>query len=181
MTSRIMALSVFIALGVTSTIAAAMNVDYPAGATLDATMRNWITTKTARDGQLFTAVTASGTRINGHLSEVERANFGRKAHLKLNIDTIVFTDGTSSSMDAEVIDVSQKKQPNYVKGAATVLGSMIAGNIIGKALGTNIGGLVGIAGGSLLAVNTSQDIVIPSGSLIRLKLNAPLILGSRAR
>lgn len=162
-------------------VAQAMDVDFPAGATIDGTIRQEINSKTAQDGQGFTMLTTSGSRIKGHLSEVQRANLGRKAHLKLNVDTITFTDGISSPISAEVIGVGQKKQTNYTQAAGTILGGMIAGNIVGKTIGTNIGGLIGVVGGSLLAANTSQDIIIPVGSLIRIKLTAPLLVRAQAR
>lgn len=159
----------------TATFARAMDVNFPAGATIDATVRREIDSKTARDGQRFTAFTSSGSRVDGHLSEVQRADFGRKAHLKLNVDTIAFADGTSMTLDAEVIGVGEKRQTKYTQAAGTVLGGMILGNIVGKNLGTNVGGLLGIAGGALLAANTSQDIVVPAGAAIRIRLKAPLV------
>lgn len=161
--------------------AEAIDVNFPAGAMIDGTIRQEINTKTAQDGQSFIMLTSSGSRIKGHLSEVQRANIGRKAHLKLNVDTITFTDGISSPIDAEVIGVGQKKQINYTQAAGTILGGMIVGNIAGKAIGTNIGGLIGVVGGSLLAANTSQDIIVPVDSLIRIKLTAPLLVRAQAR
>jgi hypothetical protein len=178
---RYLSLIVAFVMLATSTVARAMDVNFPSGATLDGRLQQEISTKSARDGQTFTLVTPSGSRIKGHLSEVQRANFGRKSHLKLNIDTITFTDETSLPINAEVIGVSQKKQTNYAQAAGTVLGSMIVGNIVGKAIGTNLGGLIGVAGGSLLAANTSQNVILPGDSLIRIRLTAPLISGVQAR
>lgn len=162
-------------------VARAADVNLPAGTTIDATVQQEINSKTAQDGQPFTAITSSGSRIHGHLSQVARANIGRKAHLTLNVDTIRFGDGTTAPLDAEVIGVGTKKQTNYVQAAGTALGGMIVGNILGKAIGTNVGGLVGLAGGGLLAANTSSNIDVPAGSTIRIKLNAPLVVRSQAR
>jgi hypothetical protein len=163
-------------------LARAANVDLPAGTTIDGTIQQELNSKTAEDGQRFTMVTSSGSRIRGHLSQVARATVtGRKAHMKLNVDTITFGDGTSAPIDADIIAVSQKKQTNYVQAAGQVLGGMIVGNIIGKAVGTNLGGLVGVAGGGLLAANSSSNIVVPAGSAARIKLNAPLVVRYQAR
>jgi hypothetical protein len=178
---RYLSLIVAFVMLATSTVARAMDVHFPSGATLDGRLQREISTKSAQDGQTFTLVTPSGSRIKGHLSEVQRANFGRKSHLKLNIDTITFTDETSLPINAKVIGVSQKKQTNYAQAAGTVLGSVIVGNIVGKAIGTNLGGLIGVAGGSLLAANTSQNIILPGDSLIRIRLTRPLISGVQAR
>jgi hypothetical protein len=178
---RYLSLVVTVVMLATPTVALAMDVNFPTGATLDGRLQQEISTQRARDGQKFTMVTPSGSRIKGHLSEVQRANFGRKSHLKLNIDTITFTDETSLPISAEVIGVSQTKQTNYAQAAGTVLGSMIVGNIVGKAIGTNLGGLIGVAGGSLLAANTSQNIILSGDSFIRIRLKAPLVSGDQAR
>ena len=34
---------------------------------------------------------------------------------------------------------------------------MVVGNVLGKAIGTNVGGLFGVAGGALLASNTASQ------------------------
>lgn len=157
--------------------ALAADVNLPAGATISATLQNGINTKTAQDGQQFTMKTASGSTIYGHLSEVAAGSPTKKAHVKLNFDTIQFDDGTRAQLAAELAAISQKKQINYVQGAGEALGGMIVGNILGKKLGTNIGGLVGLAGGALLAANTSYNIDIPAGAAARLTLKQPLIAG----
>ncbi len=174
------ALFAFITLCATVGIARAANVNLPAGSTIDATIQQELSSK-GQDGQPFVAVTSSGSRIHGHISEVHRANVGAKAHIKLNVDTITFSDGTTAPLDAQVIGVGTKRQTNYAQAAGQVLGGMIVGNIIGKAIGTNLGGLVGVAGGGLLAANTSSNIDVPAGSQLRIKLNAPLVVRSQAR
>ena len=158
-----------------------MGINFPTGATLDGTIQTTFSTKTAQDGQRFTMITPSRSHITGHLSEVERANFGRKAHVKLNIDTISLAGGTSLPLHAEVIGIGQQKQTNYAQAAGTVLGGLIVGNIVGKSIGTNLGGFIGVVGGTLLAVNTSQNIVVPAASAIRIKLTEPLISRSQQR
>ena len=155
----------------------AANVNFPAGATIDATLQSEINTKTAQDGQRFVMKTASGSKIYGHLSEVAAGSPTKKAHVKLNFDTIKFDDGTRAQLAAQLAGITQKKQINYVQGAGEALGGMIVGNIIGKKVGTNLGGLVGLAGGALLAVNTSYNIDIPAGAAARLTLTQPLVAG----
>jgi hypothetical protein len=141
--------SIFAALTLAALIvpgaAIAANVNFPAGATLTATLQNEINTKTAQD--------------------------------KLNFDTIQFDDGTRAQLAAELAGIDQKKQTNYLQAAGQALGGMIAGNIVGKAVGTNVGGLIGLAGGALLAANTSYNIDIPAGATARITLTAPLVAG----
>ena len=65
--------------------------------------------------------------------------------------------------------------------AGQALGGMIVGNILGKAVGTNAGGVVGLAGGALLASNTAYDIDIPAGSQVRMTLTQPLMSRRQAQ
>jgi hypothetical protein len=149
----------------------------PAGATISGTIQQELRSKTAQDGQQFTMVTSGGSTIYGHLSQVARANIGRKAHLKLDFDSIRFPDGTTSRLHASLEAVQSHKQVNYTQAAGQVLGGMIVGNILGKAVGTNLGGAFGLAGGALLASNTATDIDIPAGAQATIRLNAPVSSG----
>jgi hypothetical protein len=49
---------------------------------------------------------------------------------------------------------------------------MIVGNILGKAVGTNLGGLIGAGGGFVYANNLKTNITIPRGSTVTLQLNS---------
>lgn len=149
----------------------------PAGTQIAGTIQQELRSKTAQDGQTFTMVTPGGSTIYGHLSQVDRANIGRKAHLKLNFDTIRFPDGSTSRIHASLVAVQQHKQTNYTRAAGTALGGMIVGNILGKAIGTNLGGAFGLAGGALLAANTANDIDIPAGASATIQLTQPLSSG----
>ena len=159
-----------------SAVASAASVYYPAGATLSGAIQQDLSSK-GQDGQRFTVVTNGGSTIYGHLSEVHRANIGAKAHIKLNFDSVVFPDGSRSAINATATSIAQQKKTNYTQAAGQVLGGMVVGNVLGKMVGTNIGGAIGLAGGALLAANTSQDIIIPAGSAVTMKLNAPLSNG----
>jgi hypothetical protein len=170
---RIPALAFLFALGMSST-ALAQTYYKPAGVTISGAIQQEISTKTAQDGQQFTMVTDGGSTIYGHLSEVARANIGRKAHVKLNFDSIRFPDGSTSYLHASLESVQSKKQVNYGQAAGQILGGMIAGNILGKAIGTNAGGIFGLAGGALLASNTATNIDIPQGAYATIRLHAPI-------
>ncbi|MBV8151802.1 MAG: hypothetical protein JOY59_09610 [Candidatus Eremiobacteraeota bacterium] len=164
-----------VAIAILPSVAGAFTL--PAGTTIAGHIQQEINSKTAMEGQRFTMTTNSGSRIYGHLSEVARGNVGRKAHLKLNFDSIRFSDGGTAPINASLTAVAQQKNINYTQAAGQVLGGMIAGNIVGKAVGTNLGGLVGLAGGALLAKNTAYDIDIPAGASAQITLNSPLTSG----
>jgi hypothetical protein len=171
-----LALTIFATLALPLGVLAA-NVDLDAGTVISGHVTQEISSKTAQDGQRFSIETDGGSVIHGHLAQVARANIGRKAHLQLVFDRIRFSDGTSAPLHATLVSVTKKAQPNYVRAAGTVLGGMIAGNILGKALGTNAGGLIGAAGGGLLAANTTSDIDIPHAAAG----HSPAILTVRLR
>jgi hypothetical protein len=172
MKAQFTALALISALIGLPTVASAQGAAHPAGTTFTGTLQTDINPKTAQSGQRFTMVTDGGSRIYGHISEVDRANIGRKAHLKLNFDWIRFPDGSTSPLHASLESVQQKTQVNYGQAAGQVLGGMIVGNVLGKAVGTNLGGLAGLAGGALLAKNTSTNIDIPAGSQATIRLNS---------
>lgn len=174
MNARFTATALISALLFAPTVASAQAYYKPAGATMTGTIQQEINTKTAQSGQRFTVVTSGGSYIYGHISQVDRANIGRKAHVKLNFDSIRFPDGSTSRLHATVESVQQKTQVNYGQAAGQVLGGMIVGNILGKAVGTNLGGIAGLAGGALLAKNTATNIDIPAGSQVTIRLNEPI-------
>ncbi len=151
------------------------------GSLIDGHITREISSKTAEDGDRFSIRTDAGSTIYGHLTQVARANIGRKAHLTLNFDRIRFADCSSEVIDAKLVSVSTQHKTNYVRAAGTVLGGMIAGNILGKAIGTNAGGALGVVGGGLLAANTASDIVIPEGSPVEVQLTQPLRMREQAR
>ena len=149
----------------------------PAGATITGAIQQDINSKTAEEGQRFTMVTSGGATIYGHISQVDRANWGKKAHLKLNFDSIHFPDGSYARLDATLENVQSHKEVNYGQAAGQAVGGMIVGNILGKAIGTNAGGAVGLVGGGLLAANTATNIDIPAGANATIRLNEPIQSG----
>lgn len=170
-----MVVAALLLLLVTAARVLAVPVNDPAGSTLDAKLVAEVSSKTARDGDRFTMVTASGSTIYGHLSGVVRASPTRKASLRFNFDLIQFPDGRRAPLHAALSGIAMKHPVNYGQAAAQALGGMVVGNIVGKKLGTNAGGLVGLAGGAVLAVNTAYDLDIPAGAPARISLTQPLV------
>jgi hypothetical protein len=161
--------------------ALAVNVSMDSGTLISGHVERELSSKTAQDGDRFAVRTDSGAVIYGHLSQVARANVGHKAHLNLNFDRIRFSDGTSAPIAAKLVSVAKTAKTNYVRAAGTVLGGMIAGNILGKAIGTNAGGALGVVGGGLLAANTASDIVVPQDAAIEVQLTQPLVVRRQAQ
>jgi hypothetical protein len=159
---------------------AAFAVTIDSGTQVSCALQQQLDSKTAHDGDTFTCTTtgladASGQPIHGtvygHLSEVTASSYSHKAHLKMNFDRIQLADGTTAPIDAALVSVDKKQNTNALRVATEVLGSMIAGNIVGKAIGTNLGGVVGTGAGILYAANTASDVVIPQYANVKMQLN----------
>lgn len=164
------------------TLALGASVNFPAGTEITGILQQELSTKGARDGQRFTVVTTSGSVIQGHLSEVVSRGLTKKAHMKLNFDRIRFSDGTSAPIVATVSQVAEKKKYNLLQAGGTALAGNIVGNVVGKTLfGAKGGGLLGLAGGALVAANTSADLDIAAKSAMTIKLTEPLIVRPQAR
>jgi len=168
---------------VASLATAALAVQIDSGTQIQCTLQQQLDSKTAKDGDTFTCPTvglvdANGQPIHGtvygHLSEVVASSYTHKAHLKLNFDRIQLADGTSAPVSATLLAVDKKQNTNALRVASEVLGSMIVGNIVGKAIGTNLGGIVGTGAGILYAANTSSDVVIPQNATVKMSLTETL-------
>jgi hypothetical protein len=172
-----------------SLCSAAFAVTIESGTQIQATLQNELTSKDAKDGDTFTMTTVNATDANGqpvhatiygHLSEVVQSSYAHKAHMKLNFDRVRLADGTSAPLSASLLAVDKKQNTNALRVATEVLGAMVAGNIVGKAIGTNIGGIVGTGAGIIYAANTASDIVIPQGANVKIQLDQTLVTRPQA-
>lgn len=168
---------------VASVTTSAFAITLESGTQIQGVLQSELSSKSAKDGDTFTMTTLNATdaggqpihaTIYGHVSEVVSSSYSHKAHMKLNFDRIRLADGTSAPLNASLLAVDKKQNTNALRVATEVLGSMIAGNIVGKAIGTNIGGIVGTGAGILYAANTASDVVIPQNANIKIQLNSPL-------
>ena len=168
---------------VASLATAALAVQIDSGSQVTCTLQQQLDSKTAHDGDTFTCTTngltdASGQAVHGtiygHLSEVVASSYAHKAHMKLNFDRLQLADGTSAPMNAALVSVDKKQNTNALRVATEVVGAMIAGNIVGKAIGTNIGGIVGTGAGILYAANTASDVVVPQYANVKVQVNSTI-------
>ena len=156
------------------------------GTTINATLASEITSKSAHDGDAFhmtangiptsNGATANNVTIYGHVTDIVKSSLTKKAHLTLVPDRIRFSNGTTAPIDAKIVDYQKKQKTNIGSVAAEAIGGMLVGNYLGKHIGTNLGGFVGLAGGVLYAANTASDIVVPQGTTVTMKLNAPIVI-----
>lgn len=112
-------------------------------------------------------------RLYGHVSYVQRASQGRPAKVGIVFDKLVTSNGASYAVDGVVTGVQTQTKNNTLKEVGGAIGGMLVGNMIGKAIFHMAGGgLLGAAGGFLLAKNNRQNIVVGPGTPVRVTLRS---------
>ena len=120
----------------------------------------------------------AGARALGSVIQVERGGkFKERARLGIRFTTLVLADGTRLPMSTETIlregDAPGNTSAAKIGGGA--IGGAILGAILGGAKGAAIGATAG-AGGGVAAVEVSdrQEVTLPAGSPMTVKLLTPL-------
>jgi hypothetical protein len=151
------------------------------GTTLNGTIQQTLDTKSAEVGQpvTLTSVTSAnasgaivGARLAGEVTKVVRAGQGRPAQIQLIFTRLRLADGTSYQVDGVVTGMKAATKNNALKEVGGALGGMIVGNVLGKAVGLNGGGIAGAAGGFLLAKNSKENMTVPAGSVVSVQLQS---------
>ncbi|MGB8266871.1 MAG: hypothetical protein WCE44_11140 [Candidatus Velthaea sp.] len=114
--------------------------------------------------------TIAGARIYGRVAEVRRAGQGARPQVRLAFDRLVTAHGYRYDLNARVTGMTVNTKSNTGREVLTSVGGMLLGNILGKAVGTNMGGLLGAAGGFLYAKNYKNNVSVPAGSTITLQV-----------
>jgi hypothetical protein len=144
------------------------------GTELRGLMRNTIDTKTAYVGQevYVDDVASSNGRIQnatlrGTVRNVVRASQGRPAKLMLRFTTLTLRNGTVYRIDGTATGVNARTKNNALKEAGGAVAGMLVGNAIFKTLfQSSAGGLLGAAGGFLVAKNNRENMSIAAGSVV---------------
>ena len=153
---------------------------YP-GAQLNGTMTTEVNSKNAYVGQAVmlnnvTSATGSGhivgARLYGTVTEVVKAGQGRPGKVSMTFTRLRLSNGTTYAVSGSVVGMQVNTKNNALKEAAGALGGMLVGNMIGKTIfHTGAGGFLGAAGGFMVAKNNRQDVTIPQGSVVGVRLN----------
>jgi hypothetical protein len=163
-------------LGFVLTIPQVASAQY-AGATYSGRINKSINTSSAYVGEpvALTGVrTANGTgTMYGTVTRVIKAGQGRNAQLGMSFTRLVLNNGATYSVNGVVTGMQANTKSNALKEAGGAVAGMIAGNIIGKTIfHTGIGGLLGAAGGYLIARNNKQNVTVPAGSVVQVQLRS---------
>jgi hypothetical protein len=164
------------------------------GATFEVTLNQELSTRHNRVGDLFSAalvdpltdgrlvLVPAGALVVGEVTAVEESgSHGQTAIINLDIHEVSF-DGETYPLEASILEANPETRSRSSTGAkaAKIGGAAVAGAILGRviggdALGTIIGTAVGGAAGTAIVLGTDDvDAVLPRGSRMLLRLDAPL-------
>jgi hypothetical protein len=157
----------------------------PAGQEIDVRLQNELSSGNAQVEDRFEATTAAdlyrgnevlipaGSIVRGVVSSVKPATrTNRKGEITVAFDQIT-VNGRSYPMRGTV---TQALESEGIRGEAGRIG---AGSAVGAIIGGIIGGVKGallgvlIGGGGTIAATEGKDVVLPAGTLLRVRLDTP--------
>jgi hypothetical protein len=160
--------------------------EVPAGTELDVRLERELSSETAQVEDRFTATTLAdlyqgnnvlipaGATLRGVVSSVNKATrTDRKGALTVAFDQIT-VNGRTYPIHATVV---QALESEGIKGEAGKIGAgagvgAIIGGILGGAKGALLGVLIG--GGGTIAATEGKDVVLPAGSVLRVRMELAL-------
>ncbi len=164
------------------------------GTTFDVTLNQELSTRTSQVGDLYSAtlvhpltdgrlvIVPPGATVLGQVTVVQKSGGqGQQAVLNLSINEVSF-DGETYPLQASIVEANPETRSRSSTGAkaakiggAAVAGAILGGIIGGNATGAIIGTAVGGAAGTAIVLGTEDvDAVLPRGSRMTLRLDAPL-------
>ena len=173
-------------------------VNVPAGTVMEVELLEGLSSQTSEVGDIFRVRVASdvssdgavgipaGAEIVGVVTEaVPLGKVGGRAKLGLKFTDLVLPNGRTVPIDASLV---QQGSNETRRDAATIGGAAAGGAILGRVLnkkdrskGTIIGAIIGAAAGAVLASRNGEEVVIPEGTRVDLKLDDELEVRARGR
>lgn len=160
--------------------AVAANAALTQGTLLDGTITGDYSSNHAYAGQ---SVTVSNVRsddgsgsvrngtLYGYVYSVQKAGQGTPGKIRFRFTELVNGNGARYTIDSRVTNVNVQTKNNAGKEAGGALAGMLVGNALGHVLfGASGGGIVGAAGGFLLAKNNRQNVDVPAGSYLQVEI-----------
>jgi len=167
----------------------------PSGTTFAITLNETLSTRENVPGDGFTAtlqeplmdasgnvVVPAGATVRGRVLAVDKSDrVGEEGVLHVGFESIAF-GGKSYPLEATVVEANPQRKTRQSTGeqAGKVAAGAAAGAILGRVLGkstksTIAGAAVGAAAGTAIAMGTADvDVVLPSGSTMRVRMDAPI-------
>jgi hypothetical protein len=176
-----------------------VEVSVPAGKVLDVELKQRLASNTSKVGDLFRVRVAHDVRVDGVVaiprgSEIvglvtEAAplpRLGGQARLTLKLTDLVLPSGSTVPIHASLV----QEGPNQIgRDAATIGGGAVGGAILGNILskgggakGSIVGAIMGAVAGAAIASRTGrEEVVIPEGAVLGVKLEDALAVQARNR
>jgi len=160
--------------------------EIPEGQELDVRLERELSSSTAQVEDRFTGTTVvdlyqgndvlipAGSTLRGVVSSVDKATrTDRKGSMTIAFDQITIR-GRAYQMRGTV---SQALESEGIKGEVGKIGAgagvgAVLGGILGGAKGALLGILIG--GGGTVAATPGKDVTLPSGTILRVRLDAPI-------
>ena len=150
----------------------------PAGSDVVASLKSELSTSSARSGDKFEAILQSPLRV-GSIVIAPKGSLlrGTVIHVR-KPRRVVKTAELSFILDEAIVGSSSIRFSTHPKKLATkpdgsIVRGAVAGAIIGEAVDDDAGHGA-VAGASLGALKRGDDIAIPAGAIVSLKLAAPI-------
>jgi hypothetical protein len=121
-------------------------------------------------------VIPAGTRVRGTVTGVQRGERPVKGgKLELRFDSIYLDDRTRKDMRAQVVSVKEDLDLGGSNARRAGIGAVLGG-VIGKVIGGTKGAIIGavLGGGGALAAGLGEDVELPAGTILSLRLERPL-------
>ena len=163
----------------------------PVGQEIDVRLQEPLSSKTATVEQRFEATTAvdlmqdgrvlvpAGSVVRGVVRAVDDADrVDRTGRLTLGFDQIVVNgrEYPIRGMATQVFQSGGIREEAATVGTAGGVGAIVGG-IIGGLKGALIGAIVG--SGGVIAATEGKDVELPSGAIVRIRLDSPVRLDRR--
>lgn len=163
--------------------------EVPAGTEIDVRLETALSSSTAQVEDRFNATTMadlyngsrvlipSGSSVRGVVTAVNKAGrVDRTGKLTLSFDRVT-VNGRSYPLNGTVTEALQSG--GYRQDAGKIGGGAAVGAILGGILGGLKGALAGIliGGGGVVAATEGQDVNLPAGTVLRIRLESPVTIG----
>ena len=159
----------------------------PKGAEFEATVDRELNTKTLHDGDTFTMTEhegwfhkappgLKGAKIDGHVENISPAKMGKGAAMSVFFDDVRTADGVTAPIDAKVTSTKAlEPRTHHLRDVGLIVGGAVVGHIASKRTGIKHGTIAGAAAGFALATSLKSDIDVKRGTIVHLRLNAPIV------
>ncbi len=121
-------------------------------------------------------IVPAGTRVRGIVTGVQRGErLIKGGRLDLSFDSIYPDDRTRRDMRARVVSIKENLDLHGDNAKRAGIGAVLGG-VIGSVIGGTKGAIIGavLGGGGALAAKLGEDVELPPGTILTLRLERPL-------